>query len=104
MNHQLVESIRTYFDISNGADPAGITDYFTQDAVVLDESNTYRGHAAIRSWLQETRQKFEYRVEPIGTSREEECVTVVANVFGIFLAARCSSITHSNWKATRSNL
>jgi ketosteroid isomerase-like protein len=84
MNHQLVESIRSYFDIINGPDTAGITDYFTQDAVVVDEGNVHRGHGAIRSWLQETRKRFEYSVEPIDTSRQEEHVTVVAKVFGNF--------------------
>ena len=55
-----------------------------QDAVVVDERQTYRGHDAIQSWRREAREKFEYTVEPVNVSRQGDRITVMANVVGNF--------------------
>lgn len=84
MSLQLVESIRTYFDISNGVNTLRIADCFSPDAVVFDEGSKHRGHADIHSWQQATRKTFEYNVEPISASRQGEQITVIARVTGNF--------------------
>jgi ketosteroid isomerase-like protein len=84
MNLQLPESIGTYFDVSNRNDGALITECFTENAVVFDEGGAHQGHTAIQSWFQETRKKYEYRVEPVSISGEDDNEIVVAKVIGNF--------------------
>ena len=84
MKLQIAESVQTYFSLSNGLDTAHIADCFTQDAVVVDEGNTHRGHDAIRSWLQQARNAFEYSVEPISVVEEGNRIQVIAEVTGNF--------------------
>lgn len=47
MSIQLHESIRTYFEISNGANNASIADCFTPDAVVFDEASEATWHYSL---------------------------------------------------------
>jgi hypothetical protein len=84
MNLSLPNSISTYFEVSNGSDVVHLTRCFTHDAVVSDESRTYRGHDAIQSWKREARKKFEYTVEPVSLSRDGDRLTITANVVGNF--------------------
>lgn len=94
MSIQLDKSIRTYFEISNGANGASLTDCFTPDAVVFDEGGRYQGLDAIQSWKQAARKKFDYSVEPINATRDGEHVAVVANVEGNFPGSPVQ-LTHS---------
>lgn len=84
MNIQLAKSINNYFAISNGTASVRIQDCFTPDAVVLDEGGTYQGQAAIESWLQETRQKYQFSAKPISVTSKEQQEIVVAEVSGNF--------------------
>lgn len=84
MNIQLAESISNYFDISNGNDTARVTSCFTPDATVYDEGGTYQGLAAIESWLQETRQKYQFSSKPLSIVAKEQQKIVVAEVSGNF--------------------
>ncbi|MHC6224478.1 nuclear transport factor 2 family protein [Pseudomonas sp. X10] len=84
MSLTLPDSITTYFEVSNGADLARLTHCFAEHATVFDEKREHRGHEAIRLWLSETREKFEYRVEPLSAEQDGSCVTVIANVVGNF--------------------
>ncbi|WP_081760349.1 nuclear transport factor 2 family protein [Bordetella petrii] len=80
----LPDPISAYFELSNGSDTVRVDYCFTQDAVVVDERRTHRGHEAIQSWKREARKKFEYTVEPVNVSREGDRITVLANVVGNF--------------------
>jgi len=80
----LPDPVSAYFDISHGSDIAQIARCFTQDAVVVDEGQTYRGHEAIESWQREAQKKFNYTVEPVSASRDGERLTVTASVVGNF--------------------
>ena len=84
MNQQLSESINTYFAASNEKDLSRIQHCFCEDATVIDEGSTRRGHAAIQSWMQEAQNKYEYSVEPISAAKEKERVIVTATVSGNF--------------------
>ncbi|MDR0245886.1 MAG: nuclear transport factor 2 family protein [Burkholderia sp.] len=84
MTLSLPDSIRVYFEFSNGADTARIADCFTQEAVVVDEGRTYRGYDAIQSWKRESRKTFAFTVEPVSVSRDGNRLTVTANVAGNF--------------------
>ncbi|RQR64664.1 nuclear transport factor 2 family protein [Burkholderia sp. Bp9002] len=80
----LPDSIRTYFDFSNGSDTAHAAQCFTPDAVVVDEGQTYRGHDAIESWNRESRKKYAFTVEPVAASGSGERLTISARVVGNF--------------------
>lgn len=84
MSLSLPNSVSNYFKISNGLDIAQIVGCFTRDAVVVDEGQTYQGHAAIQSWQRDAQKKFKYTVEPISMSRDGDRLSVTANVVGNF--------------------
>ncbi len=84
MNIQLAEPIELYFNISNGSDPAGVAACFTTDAVVLDEGGNHQGHAAIKAWLLDTRQKYAFQAKPLRTSPQNQHQLVLAEVSGNF--------------------
>ncbi|CAM4038463.1 nuclear transport factor 2 family protein [Bordetella muralis] len=85
MSLSLPSSISTYFEISNGSDIAQIGDCFTQDAVVVDEGQTYQGPVAIERWTLDAQKKYEYTVEPVSVTRNgNNHLSVIANVVGNF--------------------
>lgn len=84
MSLSLPDPVSAYFKITNGEDIPHIVRVFSQDAVVVDEGRTHRGHGAIESWRREARKKYEYTVEPISASQEGDRLTVTANVVGNF--------------------
>ncbi len=57
---------------------------FTNDAVVLDEGGTHRGHTAIEAWLREARAKFAYLVEPLEVAVEGDRTRVTTQIVGHF--------------------
>ncbi|MBR8128420.1 nuclear transport factor 2 family protein [Burkholderia ambifaria] len=84
MSFSLPDPVAAYFKITNGEDVTHIVRVFSQDAFVLDEGRTDRGHGAIESWRREARKKYEYTVEPVSASQEGDRLTVTANVVGNF--------------------
>ncbi|MCT7946537.1 nuclear transport factor 2 family protein [Shewanella septentrionalis] len=84
MKIQLAESLDNYFNISNGIETARVNDCFTQSATVHDEGGTYQGLAAIESWLQETRKKYQFNSKPISIAKNGHQEIVVAEVSGNF--------------------
>ncbi|SEH84067.1 hypothetical protein SAMN05660691_01710 [Rheinheimera pacifica] len=84
MNIQLAKSINNYFAIGNGTGSVRVKDCFTPEAVVLDEGGNYQGQAAIESWLQQTRQKYQFSAKPISVTSKEQQEVVVAEVSGNF--------------------
>jgi hypothetical protein len=81
MNIQLPDSIATFFEVSNGADVARLSQCFAQDASVRDEGQTHQGYGAIKSWLQATQRQYEYRVEPVTVQQN---INVIAKITGNF--------------------
>ncbi|MGY2463103.1 nuclear transport factor 2 family protein [Vreelandella sulfidaeris] len=84
MSLSLPDAISTYFRISNGADVSHIAECFTHDACVFDEGETHRGRPAIQAWMRATREKIEYRVEPVSVSQQGNTMVVTATVTGNF--------------------
>ncbi|WP_252273344.1 nuclear transport factor 2 family protein [Pseudomonas subflava] len=84
MNLHLPEAVETYFDISNGGDASRLATCFCPDATVTDENRTHQGLAAIEAWHREAQQAFSYRVEPQGTTQQDDALTVTARVVGDF--------------------
>jgi ketosteroid isomerase-like protein len=59
---QLPKAINTYLTAHQARDIDTAVRYYTHDATVVDEGNTYRGLDQIRDWLQ--RSASEYRDPP----------------------------------------
>lgn len=83
MSLSLPDSVSTWFRISS-PDIAQISNCFTQDAVVIDEEQTYRGHAAILDWKRETQKKYTCTAEPVSANQNGEHLSVAVNVAGHF--------------------
>ncbi|EWM18581.1 nuclear transport factor 2 family protein [Kutzneria sp. 744] len=45
---------------------------YTDDAVVVDEGRTYRGHDEIRAWLSRSANEYKYTIELTGTERVDD--------------------------------
>lgn len=85
MSTQLSKPITNYFQASNSKDPAKVKACFTADATVFDEGGAYQGQLAIASWFLETRQKYDFSVQPIRMTKNSQLeVVVVAEVSGNF--------------------
>lgn len=84
MNIQLADPIKKYFEISNAADPAGLKDCFSLNAVVLDEGGTYQGLVAIAAWFSDTRQKYAFSAKPLSATTQQPHEIVIAEVSGNF--------------------
>lgn len=84
MSLSLPDAITTYFRISNGADVSHIAACFTHDACVFDEGETHCGRTAIQAWMRATRDKIEYRVEPVSVCQQGNTTVVAATVIGNF--------------------
>jgi ketosteroid isomerase-like protein len=63
------EVITRYFDADARRDTDTIVSLFTEDAVVIDESETWRGSNEIRAWREGPAARYEYTTEVHGTDR-----------------------------------
>jgi ketosteroid isomerase-like protein len=57
---------------------------FTDDAIVIDERQEYRGRAAIARWKAEASAKFRYTVDRLGAHVSGDQTTVTGRVTGDF--------------------
>lgn len=64
MTLALPASIASFFRVSNG-DTEPLSSCFAADAVVHDENHVYQGYSSIQSWLEQARQKYLYKAEPV---------------------------------------
>src|SRR5260370_33650983 len=69
--------ITRYFEADARRDIDAIVALFTDDAVVVDEGQTFQGTAAIRGWQEGAASKYQDRTEVIGTKRTAEDSTLV---------------------------
>lgn len=84
MNIQLTEPVRSFFLLSNGAATSLVTQCFSEDAIVRDEGKLHEGWSAIQTWIEETRDKYQYTAEPQRVEQENEKTLVTTNVIGNF--------------------
>ena len=77
--------ITQYFEANARRDIAAMVALFTDDAVVVDESQTFQGTAAIRGWREGAASKYQYTTEVIGTKHiGEESTLVTGRLTGNF--------------------
>lgn len=84
MKTKLTGPMAHYFAAANAHRVEEMIATFTQDAVVQDEGRELRGSAAIREWMEETIEKYDYQVEPLESSRMGQKTVVLASIRGKF--------------------
>ncbi|MAM11454.1 MAG: polyketide cyclase [Rhizobiaceae bacterium] len=80
----LPEVIDAYFKADKKGNAQAISECFTQDAVVIDEGNTYTGRDAIRQWMANTSTKYAYTVEPFAMAEDGARTIITSHLVGNF--------------------
>ncbi len=83
MTLEMPKTVARYFQ-ADQASGAAVANCFTEDAVVKDEGNTYRGLAAIRRWKDEASAKYTYTCEPLQSESQNDNVVVTCRLEGNF--------------------
>jgi ketosteroid isomerase-like protein len=77
--------ITRYFETDARRDIDAIVALFTDEAVVVDEDQTYQGTAEIRGWQEGAASKYQYTTEVLGTERTgEDSYLVTGRLTGNF--------------------
>ena len=84
MTARLSPTLAAYFAATNAHDIAATIAAFADDSVVEDEGRRHHGLAAIRDWMAETIEKYDFQLDPIETSREGRKTAVLVSVRGKF--------------------
>ena len=84
MSMKLPEPIGAYFAATNTHDVDAMLALFAQTALVKDEGQDRRGHAAIREWMEEATRKYRFTVEVTGVAEANDQTVVTGRVFGTF--------------------
>lgn len=83
MTLQLPQPISAYYQADQG-DAVSVSECFAEDAIVMDEGNTYSGRNAIRDWKAESSSKYKYAVEPFSIEATGGKTIVTAHLVGDF--------------------
>ena len=84
MTTRLPRAVADYFKATNAHDVAAMSAAFTMDSVVRDEGREHRGLDAICGWMKETIEKYDYRIDPIESSRMGQKTVVLVSIRGKF--------------------
>ena len=84
MTAKLPRVLAEYFAATNAQDVEAMIAVFMEDAMVHDDGRDHVGVAAIRAWMKETIEKYDYNVEPIESSRSGSRAVVLVSLRGKF--------------------
>ena len=84
MMTKLPRVLAEYFAATNAHDVGAMIAAFAEDATVHDEGRDHVGVSAIRTWMEETIEKYDYKVEPIESSRNGSSAVVLVSLRGKF--------------------
>jgi hypothetical protein len=84
MTVKLPKAIEAYFDADRTGNPETISGAFTENGIVKDKGETHRGRDAIRMWMADESQQYDYTVEPFLISNEHGKTVVTAHAVGDF--------------------
>lgn len=84
MTIELPGAIAAYFSADKQGDAQAISDCFAQEAVVVDEGNTYTGRDAIRQWIANASTQYTYTAEPFALAEEGGRTIVTSHLVGNF--------------------
>lgn len=84
MTIELSGVIAEYFAADKKGNAEAISKCFTQNALVVDEGNTYTGRDAIRQWMANASTQYSYTVEPFALAQEGGRTVVTSHLVGNF--------------------
>ena len=84
MTIELPDVIAEYFATDQRGNAEAISECFTQNAVVIDEGNTYAGRDAIRQWMANASTQYSYTVEPFALAQKGGRTVVTSHLVGNF--------------------
>ena len=84
MTIKLPRIINDYVNASNAHDVKCILACFSEDAVVHDEGEDFRGKEMIESWIVKTIDKYKFQFKPLSFKDEAAEVVVAMEVSGTF--------------------
>lgn len=80
----LPDPVRAYFEADKAANPEALARCFAEDAVVIDEGNTYAGRDAICQWMANASTQYTYTVKPVAIALDEGRTVVTGHLVGDF--------------------
>lgn len=83
MSLNLPKPIDTYFAVDRG-DAEAVAQCFTDNAVVKDEGQSYKGLSAIKQWKTDSSKKFTYTSTPFAAEEKDGKTIVTSRVTGNF--------------------
>jgi hypothetical protein len=83
MTLELPKPVAAYFTADKGSSE-GISQCFTENAVVKDEGHTYSGRAAIKNWKADVSAKYQYTSEPFACEQQDGKTVVTSRLTGNF--------------------
>jgi ketosteroid isomerase-like protein len=84
MTIKLPRIINDYVNASNAHDVKCILACFSEDAVVHDEAENFRGKETIESWIVKTIDKYKFQFKPVSIKDDNAGVVVTVEVSGTF--------------------
>ena len=84
MIDDLPKPIALYIAAENSGDANLFDQCFAEDAVVRDEGKTIEGLAAIKKWKAETKEKYQYTIEPLAATQKDDQIIVTNRLTGNF--------------------
>ena len=84
MRGKLSAPLAGYFAATNEHDIEAMSAAFAEEAVVKDEGAEHHGSVAIRDWMKETIEKYDFRAEPIESSTLGRKTVVLVSLAGKF--------------------
>jgi hypothetical protein len=84
MTIDLPEAIAAYFEADRTRSPDMIAATFAENGIVKDKGETHRGRDAIRAWMADESQQYDYTVEPFLLAAESGKTVVTAHAVGDF--------------------
>jgi uncharacterized protein (TIGR02246 family) len=75
---EVPDVINNYFEADSRRDTDAIVALFTDDGVVIDEGETWRGSTEIRAWREGTAARYQYTTDVIDTESTEENAYLVS--------------------------
>lgn len=79
----LPQPIAAYFT-ADKSDGEAVSQCFTENAIVKDEEQIYKGRAAIKQWKTDSSTKYEYTSEPFACEEKDGKTVVTSHVVGNF--------------------
>ena len=84
MKIKLPKGIKAYFDADHDGGPETVAAAFTENGIVKDKGKTHKGRDAIRTWMADEGQQYNYTVEPFLITSENGKTLVTAHAVGDF--------------------